>query len=418
MTREELARYYRTHRQVSEAICKPLEVEDYCVQTMEDCSPPKWHLGHVSWFFEVFVLGYFDPARPPYHEAFKYYFNSYYESVGDRVARGRRGCVSRPTVRDIYRYRAAIDEAVLELIAGIPADRLEQLAERIRIGINHEQQHQELCLADIKSILWHSPLTPAYRPALSLGGITAPCRWVEPPAGQATIGFRGSLGDEFCYDNELAAHEVYLAGYQLQSRLVTNGDYQEFMADGGYRQPELWLSDGWAAVKEQKWEAPLYWQQQDGQWLVFGLGGLAPVHPDEPVAHVSFYEADAFARWAGARLPTEAEWENAAYHLGGAPAEGNCYESGVYHPQPAHGSRPLVQMYGDVWEWCNSMYSPYPGYRPFAGALSEYNGKFMINQMVLRGGSCLSSASHIRYSYRSWMAPAGRVWPTGIRLAR
>jgi ergothioneine biosynthesis protein EgtB len=263
---------------------------------------------------------------------------------------------------------------------------------------------------------------------------------VEPSAGQATIGFRGSLGDEFCYDNELAAHEVYLAGYQLQSRLVTNGDYQEFIADGGYRQPALWLSDGWAAVKEQKWEAPLYWQQQDGVWLVFGLGGLAPVHPDEPVAHVSFYEADAFARWAGARLPTEAEWENAAYHLGGAPAEGNCYESGVYHPLPAQGSRPLVQMFGDVWEWCNSMYSPYPGYRPFEGALSEYNGKllfpispnnralfdglgeyngkFFFTGMILRGGSCFSPASHIRYSYRNWMGPKGRIWPTGIRLAR
>jgi ergothioneine biosynthesis protein EgtB len=417
MTREELICYFRRHRKVSEDICRPLEVEDYCVQTMEDCSPPKWHLGHVSWFFEAFVLQHFDPASSPHHDAYRYYLNSYYESAGDRIARARRGCVSRPTVRDIYDYRAAIDDHVVRLIETIDDRQYERLAHRIRIGINHEQQHQELCLADIKNIFWHSPLAPVYKPGPSTG-TAADALWVEPPAGLVGIGFEGTGADDFCYDNERDYHHVYLPAYQMQSRLVTNGEYLQFVADGGYRRHGLWLSDGWATVNREKWEAPLYWQQGDGQWLVFGLNGLLPLEPDEPVCHVSFYEADAFARWAGARLPTEPEWENAAVHCGGSPREGNCYEKGHYHPIPASGRQSILQMYGDVWEWCNSAYLPYPGFRAFEGGLGEYNGKFMVNHMVLRGGSCTLSETHIRPSYRSWMAPHGRIWLTGIRLAK
>ncbi len=410
--REQLLEQYRQVRRQTEAICQPLVTEDYCIQTMPDVSPPKWHIAHVSWFFETFLLLPFDSDYRLFHPRFDTLFNSYYVTHGQPFPRPQRGLLSRPTVAEIYRYRAHVDDAMTRLLARATAAQWEEIRPRLQLGLNHEQQHQELLYTDIKHILAFNPLRPVYQPAPAPPSAPAvPLQWLEFAGGVKTI---GQTGDSFCFDNETPCHRVYLNDYVLGSRLVTNGDYLAFIEAGGYQRPEYWLSDGWNMVRQQGWQAPLYWEQQDGQWWSMTLAGLRPVAEWEPVCHVSFYEADAYARWAGKRLPTEAEWECAAAPL---PVGGNLQEAGYLHPAPAAGAGGLQQLYGNVWEWTQSPYGPYPGFRPLAGTLGEYNGKFMCSQLVLRGGSCVTPTDHIRPSYRNFFYPGDRWQFSGIRLA-
>jgi ergothioneine biosynthesis protein EgtB len=398
-------------RRATERLAEPLSAEDCALQSMPDASPTKWHLAHTSWYFETFVLesalaGYrhFDPS-------YRVLFNSYYNGVGDQYPRPRRGLLSRPGLDEVLAYRRHVDRHVLALLD--KGERLEASpAQVIELGIHHEQQHQELVLTDVLHLLSCNPLRPAYRAA------PPPPRGRAPAAGWLRIegGVReiGHTGTDFAFDNEGPRHRVWLEPFELATRPVTNAEYLAFMEAGGYRQPEHWLADGWAAVREQGWEAPLYWERGAEGWRTLTLGGLQEVHAEEPVCHLSYYEADAYARWAGARLPGEAEWECAAQ---GVPVEGNFVESGRLHPAPAPAAG-LAQLFGDVWEWTASPYVPYPGYRPPAGALGEYNGKFMSNQLVLRGGSCATPRSHVRASYRNFFYPHQRWQFSGLRLAR
>lgn len=407
---------YRQVRQLSETLCAPLVSEDYVIQTIPDVSPPKWHLAHTSWFFENFILLPRLKGYQSFHPAYGYLFNSYYETVGQFWPRPQRGLLSRPTVAEIYEYRRYVDTAMERLAEQLDAKDWSALAPLIELGLHHEQQHQELLLADLKHIFATNPLRPAYQEidpaefqeAGSMGGL----EWQELEGGLRPIGHEGQ---GFAYDNEGPRHPVYLRRFRLALRLITNGEYLAFMAAGGYQEPRYWLSDGWGAVRQQGWRAPLYWEQREDSWWHMTLNGMRPVQENAPVCHLSYFEADAFARWAGYRLPTEAEWEVAAQRL---PCEGNFLDSGTLHPLPASPARqPLVQMFGDVWEWTKSPYTPYPGYRPPAGAVGEYNGKFMCNQMVLRGGSCISSRDHLRASYRNFFPPDARWQCTGLRLA-
>ena len=410
--RERLATEYATARRASEALAQPLAPDDYSLQAMPDASPAKWHLAHTSWFFETFLLKPYRPGYRVFHPQFEYLFNSYYHHVGAPYPRPRRGLLSRPTVEDVFRYRAHADSAMAALLAEAQAKDWPEIAARVTLGCRHEEQHQELFLTDIKYNLSVNPLRPAYRadlPAPPRGSGEA-YRWLERPGGIREIGHDG-VG--FAFDNEGPRHRVWLSAHALASRLVTNGEYLAFMEAGGYERPELWLSDGWRTAQEGGWRAPLYWERSEGRWQAYTLGGLRPVNEHEPVCHVSFYEADAYARWAGARLPTEAEWESTASE---EPVGGNLRETGHLHPCPAQPES--GQWFGDVWEWTASAYAPYPGYRPPAGALGEYNGKFMVNQMVLRGGSCVTPAGHIRPSYRNFFYPADRWQFAGIRLAQ
>ena len=407
---------YQKVRHFSEQLCEPLVTEDYVIQSMPDVSPTKWHLAHVSWFFETFLLS---PALPDYqslHPQYAYLFNSYYNTLGERHCRPKRGLISRPTVKETYEYRRYVDEHVLELLEKIDERQLAELAPIMTLGLNHEQQHQELMVTDIKHVLSCNPLSPTYRARTPTGASNiTPLEWVSFPEGLYWIGHEGS---GFAFDNEGPRHRQFVQSFQLASRLVTNGEYLEFMEDGGYDNPLLWLSEGWATVRAEEWQAPLYWEQRDGRWWMMTLSGVREVDKAEPVCHVSYFEADAYARWADARLPTEAEWEVAAQE---APVEGNFVESGLYHPAPLNASTTdgkLAQMYGDVWEWTQSSYAPYPNFRPGPGAIGEYNGKFMCNQYVLRGGSCATSLSHIRSTYRNFF-PANAQWQfMGIRLAK
>ncbi len=403
-------------RSFTEQLCEPLATEDYVIQSMPDVSPTKWHLAHVSWFFETFLLF---PAISEYrslHPQYAYLFNSYYNTIGERHCRPNRGLISRPTVKETYQYRKYVDEHVLDLLEKIDEQRLMGLAFIITLGFHHEQQHQELILTDIKHVFSCNPLYPTYkkRPPVNASSIP-PMEWVAFPEGIYWIGHEG---EGFAFDNEGPRHREFVQPFQLASRLVTNGEYLKFIEDGGYQNPLLWLSEGWATVRAEEWQAPLYWERRDGRWWTMTLSGLREVDMAEPVCHVSYYEADAYARWAGARLPTEAEWEVAARDV---PIEGNFVENGLYHPAPLNASSTggkLAQMYGDVWEWTQSSYSPYPRFRPGPGAIGEYNGKFMCNQYVLRGGSCATSRSHIRPTYRNFF-PANAQWQfMGIRLAR
>jgi ergothioneine biosynthesis protein EgtB len=409
---------YRDVRRRTEALCEPLEDEDYVLQSMPDASPAKWHLAHTSWFFETFVLA----ARPdhrPIDERYNFLFNSYYNAVGERIPRPRRGLLSRPTVSEVYRYRAEVDGRMFELLDG-PERALRPLAKIVELGLHHEQQHQELILTDIKHAFGSNPLRPSYREghALAPGRPAPPLRWVAYPERLRRIGHDG---DGFAFDNEGPSHWVYLGSFRLASRLVTCGEYLDFIADGGYDRPEHWLSDGWAARQAHGWTAPLYWEEDGASRILFTLDGLRPLDPAAPVCHLSYYEADAFARWAGARLPTEAEWELAASEV---PVAGNFVEDDHLHPvatpsvdaaDPASPNIPS-QLFGDVWEWTSSPYTPYPGFRPADGALGEYNGKFMCNQLVLRGGSCASPGSHLRPSYRNFFPPDARWQFSGLRL--
>ena len=446
-----LAERYRAVRGFTEKLAKPLETEDYVVQTMEDVSPTKWHLAHVSWFFDTFVLKEHLPNYEPFHPDYAYLFNSYYVQAGERHCRDRRGYISRPTVSEVYAYRAHVDEQPskpsearqlvlctgkvfydlieererrgitdvhilrMEQLYPIPEDALRaDIDPLVEIGLHHEQQHQELLLTDIKHVLSVNPLRPAYDETLPQPRRERPpLNWIHFEEGLREV---GHTGDDFAYDNERPRHRVFLEEFLLATRTVTCGEYLAFMDDGGYQRPELWLSAGWATVQENEWTEPFYWEERGGRWHLFTLAGMREIDENEPVCHLSYFEADAYARWADARLPTEQEWEVAA---ASAPVQGNFVESGNLHPVAAgapDGSP--AGLYGDVWEWTRSQYSPYPGYAPPPGALGEYNGKFMCNQFVLRGGSCATSTSHIRPTYRNFFPPDACWQFTGLRLAR
>ena len=405
--REALATEYQNVRGETERLCKPLATDDFQLQSITETSPPKWHIAHVTWFFEAFVLPHFNSTYRPYHPRFSYLFNSYYETVGTMQPRPQRGMLSRPTVEEVYRYRAYVDEQMLALMATLDEAQWAELAFRVTLGLHHEQQHQELLLMDIKHNLSVNPLRPAYNEDLhSSQAQVAPLTWIERPGGVRDIGY---AGDGFAFDNETPRHGVLLQEHNLAARLITNGEYLAFMADKGYERPEHWLADGWYLIQRQCWTHPLYWESIDDEWWQFTLGGMRKLNPHEPVCHVSFYEADAYARWAGKRLPTEAELE---IMLMEQPQQGNFMDHERLHPAPGDG-----QWYGDVWEWTASPYTPYPGFKPLAGSMGEYNGKFMCNQMVLRGGCCVTPPGHVRASYRNFYYPHDR-WPvTGLRLA-
>jgi ergothioneine biosynthesis protein EgtB len=395
-------------RHTSLRITDGLSPEDQMLQSMPDASPSKWHLAHTTWFFETFILQPYQPSYKLFDPRYKYLFNSYYKQLGAHPYRGSRGLMSRPSLQQVHAYRDYVERGLLAFLEDAEKDALEL----IELGLNHEQQHQELILTDIKHALWLSPLRPESVSARNSAETASPLIWTAIAGGIHLVGHDGS---GFAFDNESPRHEVLLRPFQLASRPVTNAEYLEFMQDNGYGRPELWLSDGWDTVCTQHWEAPLYWERhQEGSWWQFTINGVKEVNPAEPVCHVSFYEAEAYARWSGARLPTEEEWEVAATYM---PSRGTFLEDYLLHPQAASGEGSR-QIFGDVWEWTASPYVAYPGFQPAAGLIGEYNGKFMCNQMVLRGGSCATPASHIRASYRNFFPPQTRWQFSGIRLAR
>lgn len=433
-----LAEYYVAVRQTTTSICHGLTAEDQMVQSMPDASPTKWHLAHTTWFFETFLLKPNLPGYRLFHDSFTYLFNSYYKQVGSHPNRSFRGLFSRPSLDEVHAYRNYVDGHMAQLIEDVNDD----LAKLIVLGLNHEQQHQELIVTDIKHALWSNPLKPAWKNEPPSRETEVPAlEWLNFSEGLYSIGF--DLGapfkpdgaphlpsaiHNFSFDNETPRHQVFLNRFSLASRLVTNGDYLEFMRDGGYTRPELWLSDGWDRVNAEHWNAPLYWEERDGAWHVFTVNGVQPVVTSEPVCHVSYYESDAFARWRGARLPLESEWEVGArsFVADKGPDDGIFLESGKFHPQTATlviSDDQMIrssdhQILGSVWQWTSSPYVAYPGFSPAAGALGEYNGKFMSGQMVLRGGSCATPQSHIRATYRNFFPPHARWQFMGIRLAK
>jgi ergothioneine biosynthesis protein EgtB len=409
-----LAASFARVRSTTEALLHGLSAEDCALQSMPDASPVKWHLAHTTWFFETFLLEPNSAAFQPFDPAFRVLFNSYYNSVGDKHPRPERGLLSRPGLDAVLAYRRHVDGEMQRLLS---RRRLSQeVAKLAELGIQHEQQHQELILTDLKHLFSRNSQRPAYQKPWPLTPVQARARgWIDFAGGQHEI---GHADDGFSFDNETPRHRVWLEPFRIATHPVTHGDFIEFIDDGGYRRPELWLSAGWDLLDARGWQAPAYWEMRDARWHTFTLHGMAPVDPLAPVCHVSFYEAEAFARWAGERLPTEAEWEIAALT---APLEGNFVESRALHPlalreSPADGSP--AQIFGDVWEWTRSDYGPYPGFRAAAGAVGEYNGKFMSGQYVLRGGSCATPASHIRASYRNFFPPEARWQFSGLRLAR
>lgn len=408
-------------RAATAALCEPLAPEDFVIQSMPDASPTKWHLAHTSWFFEEFVLQRYAPNYRFHDAAFRYLFNSYYESVGPRHERPHRGLLSRPTVEQTFAYRAHVDEQMVRLLSADPLP--DDLFRIVTLGLHHEQQHQELLLTDIKHALSCNPLLPAYtrihgqQPAGARGNLS-PLTFVPFEGGLVDAGYAGKA---FAFDNETPRHRTYLQPFQLANRLVTNGEYQQFIAAGGYERAEFWLSDGWSTVQREHWSRPIYWDAS--LQSEFTLLGSRPLDPNTPVCHLSYYEADAYARFREARLPSEFEWEHAASGSNAAAqsASGNFVESRQWHPVEApraRGNTKLLQLYGDVWEWTQSAYSPYPGFKAAAGAIGEYNGKFMVNQLVLRGGSCATPRSHIRPTYRNFFYPTARWQFSGVRLAK
>jgi len=412
---EALHARYSEVRRTTVALVAPLSAEDQMLQSMPGASPAKWHLAHTAWFFETFILRRHNRGYRPVEDRFQTVFNSYYKQVGDHPNRANRGLFSRPSLEDVLAYREYVDGHMLKLIGDSDPESQTELLSNIELGLQHEQQHQELILTDIKHAFWSQPLRPAYRiqPKANLSQKAVAPKWERYTGGVVGI---GHSGEGFCFDNELPRHEVLLRDFRLQNRLVTNGEYLEFMEDGGYRRPELWLSNGWDTVVQEHWEAPLYWERHEDEWLVFTLSGIEELRLDDPVCHVSYFEADALARWKGARLPLESEWEHAASDL---PITGNFVERGALHPETesSQSGTGLQQMFGDVWEWTCSPYVAYPGFRPETCALGEYNGKFMCDQWVLRGGSCATPQSHIRASYRNFFPAPARWQFTGIRLA-
>jgi ergothioneine biosynthesis protein EgtB len=408
--RPSLSERYMAVRGLSEDLAAPLSAEDQGVQSMPDASPTKWHLAHTTWFFETVVLAPVLDGYRPFDAQYAYLFNSYYEGLGPRHPRPLRGLLSRPSLDEVIAYRRHVDNAMRELLADLDEDH--PSAARTILGLNHEQQHQELILTDIKHAFFSNPMLPAYLPGQLKGIVRALSpAWAHFPGGVVRIGHEGP---GFAFDNESPRHDVLLRPFRLALHPVTCGQYQDFMADGGYCRPELWLSDGWVLKEREGWTAPLYWLQRDSGWHVFTLHGLRPLNPAEPIVHVSFYEAAAYAAWAGERLPTEFEWEAVAQQQ---PVAGRLLDVNRLHPGASVGEAAVEQIYGDVWEWTRSSYDPYPGYKPFDGELAEYNGKFMIGQTVLRGGSCATPRNHIRSSYRNFFPPSARWQFSGIRLA-
>lgn len=416
---ERIAERYRAVREATEQLCAPLSPEDCGAQSMPDASPAKWHLAHTSWFFETFVLEQALEAFVPFHPDFRVLFNSYYKVVGDQHPRPERGFLTRPSLDLVFKYRAHVDRGVLALLS---AEDSGEFRGAIELGIEHECQHQELILTDIKHLLSCNPLHPAYRPEVAQRvSADKPLEWI---GFEERLGWIGHAGEGFSFDNERPRHRVFIDAFELAARPCTTAEYAVFIEDGGYRRPELWLSAGWETASARGWEAPLYWQRDSGDWMAMTLTGYRELRGSEPVCHVSYYEADAFARWMAARLPTEAEWEMA---VAGLPVEGNFVETGQLQPAPIPGARSsdergaaggLRQMFGDVWEWTQSDYAAYPGFRPLEAGFGEYNGKFMCNQRVLRGGSCATPRSHLRPTYRNFFPPDARWQFSGIRLAR
>ena len=412
-----VAERYRAIRAATEELIGPLEIEDMVVQAMPDTSPTRWHLAHTTWFFETFVLKNV-PGYHSFHPQFEYLFNSYYNTIGPQWSRPTRGVLTRPTVAEVHAYRERVDGAMRRLLetgSGFSPEVVE-------LGLNHEQQHQELILTDIKHALSFNPLASAYARRWPMASVRPqPLRWFGHEGGLVDLGHSPSLDGDFCFDNETPRHRAFIAPFELASRPVSYGEYLAFIDDRGYQRPELWLAMGWDWVCSGEREAPLYWRRADGRWLNHTLQGVVEIDPHTPVCHLSFFEADAYARWAGARLPSEAEWEFAARRATRAQtAHPNFADRGAFHPLPQAGSAidEPVQMFGDVWEWTQSSYGPYPGYRPLSGAVGEYNGKFMCNQYVLRGGSCATPAGHMRASYRNFFPPDAQWQFSGLRLAR
>ncbi|OED33703.1 hypothetical protein BHE17_15085 [Planococcus maritimus] len=413
---ETLTGRYAEVRNVTMKLIEPLEKEDFIIQSDADVSPPKWHIAHTTWFFERMILKEFKSGYEEFNARFDFLFNSYYNSIGPYQPRHERGVLSRPTVEEIIAYRHYVDGQMKDLLAETHTpEQAHQLGKLVEMGLQHEQQHQELILMDVKYNFFVNPLFPAYKETQAQQAIEPKeAAFVEFAGGLVEIGHQG---EGFAFDNESPRHKVWLEPFQLASEPVTNGEFLEFIEAGGYEQPEHWLSDGWGVVKKNNWKAPLYWlKNEQQQWEIFTLGGVKNLDLAEPVSHVSFYEADAFSRWKGKRLPTEAEWEHAAQNL---PIQGNMMEQEAYHPSVAQNesTAPLSKMFGDVWEWTSSAYSSYPGSKPLEGALGEYNAKFMSNQMILRGGSCATPASHIRETYRNFFPPDKRWQFGGFRLA-
>ncbi len=416
-TRSALRRQFDAVRALSSQLAAALSPEDQCVQSMPDASPVKWHVAHTTWFFEAVVLKAHAPAYRVFDPRYAFLFNSYYEALGPRHPRPQRGMLTRPSHDEVRRYRDHVDASVAAFIEGADAPTLARAQPLVTLGLHHEQQHQELMLTDVKHLFSRNPLQPAYVQAVSppLPGAAGapPLRWLDFPGGVVQAGHAGT---GFAFDNETPRHEVLLRPYRLASRPVTCGEYLEFIRDGGYRRPEWWLSDGWFAVQAEGWQAPLYWGDVDsGEPTVFTLMGPRPLDAAEPVCHLSLYEAAAYAQWVGARLPTEFEWEAAAATQ---PLRTHRYEPRHPHPVAAREGEGLQQLYGEVWEWTRSSYDPYPGFRPLSGAVGEYNGKFMVGQVVLRGGSCASPPGHLRATYRNFFPPAARWQFSGLRLAR
>ena len=411
---DSLPELFITTRTLSVQFCETLAIEDYGLQAAPFTSPPKWHLAHTSWFFETFLLKAFLGGYKSLNEQYEVLFNSYYQGVGEQFPRPQRGLLSRPTVAEVLEYRHWVDAAMLELLSDTKHPDRATVLQRCELGIHHEQQHQELFFTDLKYSLAINPLCPAYaqpgtEPAAAEG---APLRWLNSTGGLVEIGYQGT---EFCFDNELPRHKTWLEPYAIANRLVTNAEFQEFVEDGGYQHAALWLADGWNQVQEQNWRQPLNWCDTESGPAEYSLYGLRARRPEQPVCHVSGYEADAYARWVGARLPTEAEWEYAATSM---TVASQVSRTQAHHPQPATDSAGLLQLYGDCWQWTQSAYGPYPGFATAAGAIGEYNGKFMSNQWVLRGGSCVSRPDHLRASYRNFFYPQDRWQFSGIRLAQ
>lgn len=416
-TKNALTERYQSIRQLTENLCRPLVTEDYVIQSIEDVSPPKWHLAHTTWFFETFILIPHVKSYAVFDTIYHHLFNSYYQTIGSPFPRVRRGVLSRPTVKNIYDYRHYVDQQMHEYLSHLSEDNSENITSLIMLGLHHEQQHQELLLMDIKYNFSCDPTFPAYRlqspkPVATDKDLT----FIELEGGIVTIGHQGT---DFCFDNELPSHQQILKPYQLAQRLITNDEYREFIEAGGYQRAEWWLADGWDYIQRNKIVAPLYWYKINDNWQQFTLNGLQAIENSEPVVHVSYYEADAYARFRQMRLPTEAEWEQAALKNIPDLAKGNFLESNYLHPRASEVSASqATQLFGDVWEWTMNAYSPYPGYQSTKGALGEYNGKFMSNQMVLRGGSCVTPRTHIRATYRNFFQPDKRWQFSGIRLAK
>ena len=418
---ESFAEVFSALRKTSTVLCASLTAEDCNLQALPETSPVKWHLAHTTWFFETFVLGEYSADYLPVNPLYAVLFNSYYNGIGEQFPRAQRAVLSRPTLTEVLDYRATVNAAIIELLQDTAHPQRDLIQARIELGLHHEAQHQELLLTDVKYNLFQNPLFPAYRQPAEAVGLSdasdssdtiAPLRFINCQGGELETGYAGA---DFCFDNEQPRHIEYVAPFQLADRLVTGGEYLEFVTDGGYRNPDYWLADGWNEVQQHNWQQPLYWGNVDGQWFEYTLNGLQPLDESVPVSHLSYFEAQAYAAWAGKRLPTEAEWESVAQQQS---VTGNLLDTNRLQPQLAGNAAGTIgQLYGDCWEWTQSAYLPYAGFQPSPGAVGEYNGKFMSGQMVLRGGSCLSQAFHIRSSYRNFFYPRDRWQCSGIRLA-